>query len=86
MVLYSPQHIARLEKAGTFPLMVKLGNNRVGWVESEALDWLQEKLNARKNQSTLLLKEQGWPDVNNPVTRLVCTTFISLRSPLLGDL
>ncbi|MDA8747160.1 AlpA family transcriptional regulator [Litoreibacter sp.] len=30
LVLYSPQHIARLEKAGQFPLRVQLGPNRVG--------------------------------------------------------
>lgn len=47
LVLYSPQHIARLETAGTFPLRVKLGSNRVGWVESEVLDWLQKRLDAR---------------------------------------
>ena len=29
-VLYSPQHIARLEKAGQFPKRVQLGPNRVG--------------------------------------------------------
>lgn len=32
LVLYSPQHIARLEKAGTFPKRVQIGPNRVGWV------------------------------------------------------
>ncbi len=49
MVLYSPQHIARLEKAGQFPKRVKLGSNRVGWVEREVLDWLEERL-ARREQ------------------------------------
>jgi len=48
MVLSSPQHIARLEATGTFPLRVKLGNNRVGRVESEVLEWLQKRLDARK--------------------------------------
>jgi prophage regulatory protein len=48
LVLYSPQHIARLEKAGKFPKRVKLGPNRVGWVESEVLDWLQERLEVRE--------------------------------------
>jgi len=48
LVLYSPQHIARLEKAGLFPKRVQLGSNRVGWVESEVLDWLQERLNLRE--------------------------------------
>ncbi len=48
LVLYSPQHIARLEKAGQFPKRVPLGPNRVGWVESEVLDWLQERLAQRE--------------------------------------
>lgn len=48
LVLYSPQHIARLEKAGLFPLRVQLGSNRVGWVESEVMDWLQKRLDARE--------------------------------------
>ena len=47
LVLYSPQHIARLEKAGKFPKRIQLGSNRVGWLESEVLEWLQEKLAAR---------------------------------------
>ena len=49
LVLYSPQHVARLEAAGRFPQRVKLGNNRVGWIESEVLEWLQERIDAREN-------------------------------------
>ncbi len=48
LVLYSPQHIARLEKAGRFPKRVKLGENRVGWVEEEVLDWLQSRMDRRE--------------------------------------
>ena len=44
LVLYSPQHVARLEKAGLFPKRVQLGPNRVGWVETEVLEWLDERL------------------------------------------
>lgn len=51
LVLYSPQHVARLEKAGQFPRRVQLGPNRVGWVESEVLDWLTERLESRGNQT-----------------------------------
>ena len=47
LVLYSPQHIARLEKAGKFPKRIRLGPNRVGWLESEVLDWLEQRLAAR---------------------------------------
>nr|WP_306263977.1 AlpA family phage regulatory protein [Pararhizobium sp. IMCC3301] len=50
MVLYSPQHIARLEAAGQFPKRVQLGVNRVGWVEEEVLDWLQSRIDARGQQ------------------------------------
>ena len=48
LVLYSPQHIARLEKAGLFPKRVQLGPCRVGWVEDEVLDWLQKRLDGRE--------------------------------------
>lgn len=53
LVLYSPQHIARLEASGLFPLRVQLGACRVGWVEAEVLDWLQKRIDAR-NQRTKL--------------------------------
>ncbi|MEL7282533.1 MAG: AlpA family phage regulatory protein [Pseudomonadota bacterium] len=48
LVLYSPQHIARLEKAGLFPKRIQLGPNRVGWVESEVLEWLEQRLEQRE--------------------------------------
>jgi len=48
LVLYSPQHIARLEKAGLFPKRVQLGPNRVGWVECEVREWLEVRLAQRE--------------------------------------
>ena len=50
MVLYSPQHIARMEAANQFPKRVQLGDCRVGWVEQEVLDWLQTRIDARDKQ------------------------------------
>ena len=50
LVLYSPQHIARLEAAGQFPKRIKLGVNRVGWLEEEVLDWLQSRIDERDQQ------------------------------------
>lgn len=47
IVLYSPQHIARLEEAGQFPKRVRLGAGRVGWIEQEVLDWLNVRIKAR---------------------------------------
>ncbi|MEM9148018.1 MAG: AlpA family phage regulatory protein [Pseudomonadota bacterium] len=39
--------MARLEKAGKFPRRVQIGPNRVGWVEDEVLEWLQERMDDR---------------------------------------
>ena len=47
LVLYSPQHVARLEAAGAFPKRIQLGQCRVGWIEQEVLDWLQERIKRR---------------------------------------
>lgn len=44
LVKYSPQHIARLEKAGQFPKRLQLGQNRVAWLLSEIEDWIDERL------------------------------------------
>lgn len=46
-VCYSPQHIARLEKAGRFPKRVMLGPNRVGWLEEEIDRWIQDRIDER---------------------------------------
>lgn len=46
-VCYSPQHVARLEKAGLFPKRVQLGVNRVGWVETEIDAWIQARIDER---------------------------------------
>ena len=51
LVLYSPQHIARLEAAGKFPKRVQLGANRVGWVKEEIEEWLQHRIDARDQQN-----------------------------------
>ena len=44
MVQYSPQHIARLEKAGQFPKRIRLGQNRVAWLLSEIDDWIDKRI------------------------------------------
>jgi len=44
LVQYSPQHIARLEKAGQFPKRIRLGQNRVAWLLSEIDDWIDKRI------------------------------------------
>ncbi len=41
LVPYTIRHIYRLEKAGKFPSRVKVGANRVAWVQAEVLRWLE---------------------------------------------
>jgi prophage regulatory protein len=52
LVLYSPAHIDRLEKAGRFPKRVRLGACRVGWVESEVVAWIQQRIQERDAAGT----------------------------------
>ena len=47
LVLYSPAHIDRMEKAGCFPRRVRLGPSRVGWLETEVLQWQQNRIRER---------------------------------------
>ena len=55
LVLYSHQHIQRLENDGLFPKRVRLGNyrgSRVGWIESEVRAWLQERIERRNSDTS----------------------------------
>ncbi len=44
---YSSVQIWRKENTGEFPRRVKLGANRVGWVESEIESWISSKIAGR---------------------------------------
>jgi predicted DNA-binding transcriptional regulator AlpA len=44
---FTRRHIARLEDNGEFPVRVKIGQHRVGWVESEIDAHIFEKIAAR---------------------------------------
>ena len=47
LVPYSRVHLWRLERVGDFPKRVKLGANRIAWVESEIDAWIRERSDAR---------------------------------------
>ncbi len=47
MVLYSRQHVARLEKDGLFPKRIQLGKCRVGWSLDEVEAWLKARMDRR---------------------------------------
>lgn len=46
-VCYSFAHIDRMERKGIFPKRVRLGLQRVAWVESEIDDWIIAKVAER---------------------------------------
>lgn len=46
-VLFSQQHINRLEAGGAFPKRIRLGAARVAWSSNEVTAWMQAKINAR---------------------------------------
>ena len=50
IVPYSASHIWRLERAGEFPQRVRLGGNRVAWLQSEVNSWVESKLAARTDR------------------------------------
>ena len=49
---YSRQHISRLEKDRKFPVRVKLGQNRVGWVLEEVEAHFQRLAGERDTADT----------------------------------
>ena len=56
LTLYSDAHRARLEDAGQFPKRVRLGTGRyarVGYVESEVFEWMQQKISKRDKQDDI---------------------------------
>lgn len=46
-VTYSRPHIWRREREGTFPRRVKLGGNRVAWIEDEIDAWVEARIAER---------------------------------------
>jgi prophage regulatory protein len=49
-VPFTRQHIRRLQKAGTFPLPVPLGENTTAYLEEEIDEWLTSRLAKRDAQ------------------------------------
>jgi len=44
---YTRRHLYTLESENKFPRRVALGENRVGWIESEIDDWIRERAACR---------------------------------------
>lgn len=44
---YTRRHLYTLEAERKFPKRVPLGENRVGWIESEIDEWIKERAESR---------------------------------------
>ena len=52
LIPYSRTTLWRLEKSGDFPSRIRLGQNRVGWLETEIASWITQRVE----------RERGGPD------------------------
>jgi prophage regulatory protein len=52
LVPYSQNQLRRLEAAGEFPKRVKIGKNRVAWIQEELDQWLWDRMQERKTNTT----------------------------------
>jgi prophage regulatory protein len=46
-IVFSRAQIYRLVKAGAFPRQIRVGGQRVGWIESEIDAWIESKIHER---------------------------------------
>ena len=51
--------IARMEKAGTFPQRIRIGNGSGGWLEHEVEDWLDVDGNDIEKLLTLAIQAEA---------------------------
>jgi prophage regulatory protein len=53
-ITYSRAHLYRLIRAKKFPVPVRLGDNRIAFVESEVDAWLEAKVAERDSKQEVL--------------------------------
>jgi prophage regulatory protein len=46
---FTRRHLHNLEQAKKFPARVPIGENRVGWVQSEIEKWVEDRMQARSS-------------------------------------
>jgi prophage regulatory protein len=61
-VSFTSVHLLRLEKLGRFPKRVRVGENRVGWIEAEIDQYLRERIAVRDSPP----RPRGWRATDDP--------------------
>jgi prophage regulatory protein len=66
-IRYSAVHLARLEKNSEFPKRIKVGLNRIGWIESEIDQWIEQRVAERDAPDAAASERpRGWQCQENP--------------------
>ena len=50
---YTPQHIYRLERSGQFPVRLRMGGNRVAWLQTEFEVWFANRPRGRPSNKNV---------------------------------
>lgn len=74
-VVFSLQHIYRLEERGEFPARVRIGVGRIAWRLADVMAWMQAKLEAR---GPCPFNAKG-PLLISPSDRFIGKTELKLR-------
>lgn len=74
-IKYSRSQIYRKIKEGSFPQPVRLGGNRIGFIESEITRWIESLITAR-DAGTNAVKSN-----RSPLARLECRARAASTSP-----
>jgi prophage regulatory protein len=64
---YSNVHLLRMEREGRFPRRLRLGENRVAYLEAEVDAWLKARLDARDDPvAASSARPRGWKTQPDP--------------------
>lgn len=73
--------IWRMQKSGDFPASVQVSANRVGWWQSEILDWHRSRQPRRLPEPRPLQRRAAVPRATSPARSEAETTAADARSP-----
>jgi prophage regulatory protein len=85
-IVFTRQHIRRLEEDGKFPRHIRVGENRIAWLEHEVDQWLEARAAERDDPSVAASgRRRGWQCQPNPkppaLRRVACEKNETTEAP-----